>query len=56
LYDIKGTKIKEISDEKTAGFYSMKINMSDNPAGVYFIRMEANKDKFVEINKVVLLK
>ena len=56
LYDIKGTKIKEVSDEKTAGFYSMKINMSDNPAGVYFIRMEANKNKFTEINKVVLLK
>jgi hypothetical protein len=56
LYDIKGTKIKELSEEKPAGYYSKKINMINNPAGVYFIRMQANEEKFVEINKVVLLK
>jgi len=56
VYDIKGTKIKEISEEKSAGFYSGKIDMRGKPAGVYFIRMEANGKKFTKINKVVLVK
>jgi len=56
VYDIKGTKIKEFSEESTAGFYSRKIDMSGKPAGVYFIRMEANGKKFSKTNKVVLLK
>jgi len=56
VYDIKGTKIKEISEENPAGFYSTKIDMSGKPAGVYFIRMEANGKKFTKTNKVVLVK
>jgi hypothetical protein len=56
VYDIKGTKIKELSEEKPAGFYSGKIDMSGKPAGVYFVRMEANKKKFTKINKVILVK
>ncbi len=56
VYDIKGTKIEEISEENRAGFYSMKINMSGKPAGVYFIRMEANGKKFTKTNKVVLVR
>ncbi|MBN1694575.1 S8 family serine peptidase [candidate division WOR-3 bacterium] len=56
VYDIKGTKIKELSEEKPAGFYSGKIDMSGKPAGVYFVRMEENKKKFIKINKVVLVK
>jgi hypothetical protein len=56
VYDIKGTKIKEFSEEKPAGFYSGKIDMSGKPAGVYFVRIEANKKKFTKINKVVLVK
>jgi Leucine-rich repeat (LRR) protein len=56
VYDIKGTKIKEISEERTAGFYSSKIDMSGKPAGVYFVRMEANKKKFAKTNKAVLVK
>jgi len=55
LYDIKGTKIKALSEEKPAGYYSKKIDMRGNPAGVYFIRIEANEKKFTQINKVVLL-
>jgi hypothetical protein len=55
VYDIKGTKIKELSEENNAGFYSRKIDMSGEPSGVYFIRMEANK-KFSKTSKVVLLK
>jgi hypothetical protein len=56
VYDIKGTKIKGISEENRAGFYSIKINMSGKPSGVYFIRMEANGKKFTKTNKVVLVK
>jgi hypothetical protein len=56
IYDIKGTKIKEFSEESPAGFYSMKIDMSDKSAGVYFIRMEANGRKFIKTNKVVLVR
>ena len=56
IYDIKGTKIRELSEESTAGFYLKKINMNDKPAGVYFIKMEANGRKFTKINKVVLVR
>ena len=56
IYDIKGTKIKEISEEQTPGFYSIKIGMTDKPAGVYILRMEANKNKFIESQKVILVR
>jgi Leucine-rich repeat (LRR) protein len=56
IYDIKGTRIKEISEEKSPGFYSKNIDMNDKPAGVYFIRMEANGNKFTEIRKVVFVR
>jgi hypothetical protein len=56
VYDIKGTKITELSEESPAGFYSGKIDMSGEPAGVYFIRMEANSRKFAKINKVILVR
>ena len=56
VYDIKGTKLGEISKEHAPGFYSIKINMSGKPAGVYLIRMTANIKEFTEIRKVILLK
>jgi hypothetical protein len=56
IYDIKGTKIKEISEEQIPGFYSMKIGMADKPAGVYILRMEANKNKFIESRKFILVR
>jgi len=56
IYDIKGTKIKEISEEHTPGFYSIKIGMTDKPAGVYFLKMEANNNKFTESRKVILVR
>lgn len=56
VYDIKGTKIKEFSEGKPAGFYSQKIDMSNNPAGVYFIKMDSTKEKFTEIRKIILIK
>jgi len=56
IYDIKGTKIKEISKEHAPGFYSIKINMTDKPAGTYFLKIKANGDKFTRTNKVILIK
>jgi len=56
VYDIKGTKMKEISEESNAGYYSRKIDMRGNPAGVYFIRMKANREAFTGIRKVILIK
>ncbi len=56
VYDIKGTKLGEISEEHTSGFYSIQIKMTDKPAGVYFIRMSANAKAFNEIRKVVLVR
>ncbi len=56
VYDIKGTRIKEISEENLPGYYSKNIDMTGTPAGVYFIRMEANGKKFTEIRKVVLVR
>ncbi|MBN1695038.1 S8 family serine peptidase [candidate division WOR-3 bacterium] len=56
IYDIKGTKLGEISEEHNPGFYSIKIDMIDKPAGVYFLIMDANKNKFTASQKVVLVK
>jgi len=53
VYDIKGTKVKEFSEENPAGFYSVRINMSGKPAGVYFLKMEANGKKFTQTSKFV---
>jgi len=56
VYDLKGTKIKEFSEDKPAGFHSKKIPMSNNPAGIYFIRMDATRAAFTKIRKVILMK
>ena len=54
VYDATGRLIKHITDIKEAGFYEIGIDMSNRAAGVYFIRMEANKRKFTE--KAVLIR
>jgi len=56
VYDIKGTKIKEISEENIAGFHSKQIDISNNSAGVYFIRMKANGNKFIKLTKFIYVK
>jgi len=56
VYDIKGTKVKELSGKSPAGFYSRRIDMNGKSAGVYFLRIEANGKKFTQINKVLLVK
>jgi len=54
VYDITGREIKHIRDVKEAGFYETRIDMSNRAAGVYFIRMEANKRVFTK--KAVLIR
>jgi len=54
IYDIAGKKIKEKRlNERSAGFYSLDINMNGASKGVYFIRIEANE--FKRTNKAVLM-
>jgi len=55
IYDIRGAKVSELSEENPAGNYSVKINMSSKPAGVYFFRMEANDRKFTATGKILLM-
>ncbi|MCK4529342.1 T9SS type A sorting domain-containing protein, partial [candidate division WOR-3 bacterium] len=54
VYDCTGREIKHISEEKEAGWYQMRINMSNSPAGLYFIRMNANGNQFTQ--KAVLIR
>ncbi|MCK4527777.1 T9SS type A sorting domain-containing protein, partial [candidate division WOR-3 bacterium] len=54
VFDCTGREIKHISEEKEAGWYQMRINMSDSPAGVYFIKMNANGKRFTQ--KAVLIR
>jgi len=56
MYDITGKIVKEFSDEKKPGFYSMKIDMNGKPAGVYFIKIKANEEKFTQTDKALLIK
>jgi len=56
IYDIKGTRIKEISENNTAGFHSKEIDISINPAGVYFIKIEAKVENFTKLTKFILVK
>jgi hypothetical protein len=56
VYNINGTKIKEISEVRFPGIYTEEINMSNSPAGAYFVKMEANGRKVFETKKIVLVK
>jgi ankyrin repeat protein len=53
VYDIKGAKIKEITEEKAAGYHSREIDMKGRPKGVYFLKIEANG--FTKTSKSVLM-
>jgi len=55
VYDVMGKVVKEISKEEQAGFYSEKINIKGIPAGVYFVRMQANGKEFTKTDKVLLV-
>jgi hypothetical protein len=55
VYDVMGKVVQEVSKEEQAGFYSEKINVIGFPAGVYFVRIEANGKKFTKTDKVLLV-
>lgn len=55
LYDLLGREIKKIVDgEIMPGKYTVDVDMSVYPSGVYFYRLET--EKFEEIRKMMLLK
>ncbi len=55
VYDIKGAKIEDFTEEKPVGFYSREIDMSGKSAGIYFLKMEATGKKFTQTSKFVLM-
>jgi hypothetical protein len=55
IYDIHGRKIRTLVNEKqTAGEYSIQLDASDLPAGIYLIRLQAGEEVFTE--KLVVMK
>jgi len=55
LYSISGLRIKRLlNEEKPAGVYEVEIDLSDLPAGVYFIRMQSGDQ--VATGKIVLMR
>jgi hypothetical protein len=56
VYDITGKIIKEIAKSEKPGSYSENIDMSGEPTGVYFVRMEAVGKEFTDTDKVLFIK
>lgn len=59
LYDIKGRQVLSIAnDSRPAGYYSVEIDGSNLPSGVYFYRIIAvsNRQKFIMTKKALLIK
>ena len=56
VYNILGAKIKEeVLKENPAGSYSGNINMSGVSKGIYFIRIEIDRGKFIQTKKFLLM-
>ena len=56
VFDIKGTKIKEYSEDNIAGFHSKTIDISKNPSGIYFVKMDVKEANFNKRIKVIVVK
>ena len=61
VYNLNGEKLIELlSEEKSAGEYSLKWDASDQPSGVYLIHLEGydvrTGNTYTESQKVVLMK
>jgi hypothetical protein len=54
VYDLTGREIKSIKEQMEAGYHEVNIDMVNYPAGVYFIHMDANGNKFTK--KTVLIR
>lgn len=55
IHDILGREVMRIIDKEFgAGKYSVNVDMSGHPSGVYFYRLEAGR--FVSVKKMMLIK
>lgn len=55
LYNVTGRKLLNIANKEfDAGIHSVKINLRELPSGIYFVRIDAGREKFVK--KIVLRK
>jgi hypothetical protein len=49
MYDIYGKEVRTVSDEmKSAGEYSVKVDVSNLPPGMYVFRLQAGNECAVE--------
>lgn len=53
VYDCAGREVRFIREVKEAGWYETYIDMTERPAGIYFISMEANGKRFR--NKAIMI-
>ena len=55
IYDLQGRVAAELlNDLKTAGYHSLIWNASSHASGIYFVKMQADKD--VSTQKLMLVK
>ena len=55
VYDVMGRLVRTlVTQDQSAGYYSVKFDGSSLTSGVYFLRISANK--FSEIRKMILMK
>jgi hypothetical protein len=55
IYDISGREVGTLTNKiYLAGKYSLKLEMNNNPSGIYFCKMTANE--FQDTKKIILLK
>jgi len=55
VYNTLGEKVIQlVNGEIEAGSYSVELNATDLPSGVYFYRLQAGS--FIETKKMILLK
>ena len=61
LYDLNGRKVKDIVNQIfSSGKYSIKLNASDLPSGMYFYTMQTSDSRgnfiYNQTKKMVLMK
>ncbi|MEN3039859.1 MAG: T9SS type A sorting domain-containing protein, partial [Candidatus Kryptonium sp.] len=55
LFSLRGERIAELLNKRLeAGYYSVEVDFSGMPSGIYFYRLRANN--FVSVKKMILMK
>ena len=55
VYDINGNRIKELyNDNQLAGYHSLVWDATNQPSGLYFVKMTAGE--YVSLQKLMLVK